>query len=256
MTTPPPPTIDPPAPRRVDVHCHCLPAVDDGPRSVFESIELCRALVGDGFTDVIATPHQLGRWEETNHARDVRSLVAKLAAILAQEAIPLRLHAGGEVRVDERLPEFLSADRVLTLADGGRYLLIELALTSYIPPEALLAHLASVRPTIVLAHPERYVPLQRDPAAAERWLAGGARLQVNADALTGATGPASKAAALDWIARGWVSLVATDAHDARTRRPRMTDAIELIREHAGDATVRRVCIDNPLRVLQGMALED
>src|SRR5690348_10527458 len=81
--------------RSVDIHCHCLPAIDDGPRNLAESIALCRLLVRDGFTDVVATPHQLGRWDGLNWAAEVRGAVADLQATLQRERIPLRLHPGG-----------------------------------------------------------------------------------------------------------------------------------------------------------------
>src|ERR1700722_9482966 len=78
----------------VDIHCHCLPCVDDGPSTLVESLELCRGLVEDGITIAIATPHQLGRYHGRNNAASVRQAVAALNRSLAVEAIPLQLVAG------------------------------------------------------------------------------------------------------------------------------------------------------------------
>jgi protein-tyrosine phosphatase len=249
MSTPQPRPA--PAPRRVDIHCHCLPGLDDGPRTMDEAVALCRALVSDGFTDVIATPHMLGRFDGVNGGPHVRGITRQLQAALNEQRVPLRVHPGGEVRVDERIPRLLREDQILTLADAGKYLLIELSSSSYIEPDGLLRHLSGAMPgvRIILAHAERYGPLQRDPAAAERWLAGGAVLQVNADGLLGAVGRAAVEAALDWIARGWVSFIATDAHGARSRRPRMTEAMELIGKRAGRDVAERICVEQPNRVL-------
>src|SRR4051812_35681777 len=62
----------------VDTHCHILPGIDDGPESLGDTLALCRVLVRDGITTVIATPHQLGRYEAQNSAAAVRSAVTQL----------------------------------------------------------------------------------------------------------------------------------------------------------------------------------
>src|SRR5215831_6565428 len=110
----------------VDIHCHVLPGIDDGPRSLDESLTLCRSLMRDGITTVIATPHQLGRYDGHNCAKEVRRRVAELQTILDQKKIPLKILSGGEVRIDERITKLLHDDHILTLADGKRYLLLEL----------------------------------------------------------------------------------------------------------------------------------
>jgi protein-tyrosine phosphatase len=240
--------------RRVDIHCHCLPGVDDGPRTTDDAVALCRALVNDGFTDAVATPHQLGRYDGYNAAPQVRQAVAQLQAALDAHKVVLRLHPGGEVRVDERLARMIADDRVLTLADGKKYLLLELATSAYIDPGSLVAHLAPSGLKVVLAHPERYAALQRDHDSAWAWIEHGGALQVNADALLGGAGSAAQMAAWDWVQRGWVALVATDSHGPGIRMPRMTDAIELITRKLGHTMARRVCVENPVRVLEGQDL--
>lgn len=239
------------ASRRVDIHCHCLSGVDDGPGSLEEAVGLCRMLVLDGFTDVIATPHQLGRYEGANTAAALRSAVRELQDILDQRHVPLRLHPGGEVRVDERIPALLRDDVILTLADQRHFLLLELSFSSYIEPAGLLAYLSETKLDIILAHAERYSTLQRDPGLAKAWIEGGAAIQLNADSLLGTAGTGAANVAWQWLADGWVSLVATDAHNTTSRRPRMSDAMELISKRVGEDLARRVCIENPLCVLEG-----
>jgi len=238
--------------RRVDLHCHCLPGIDDGPESLDDALALCRMIIADGTTDAVATPHQLGRYEGCNFSAEVRSVAANLQAELDAQKMPLRIHPGGEIRVDERIVSMLREDRILTLADGGQFLLLELATAVYIEPEALIARLSETGATIILAHAERYSHLQRDRAAAWKWLECGALLQVNADSLLGGAGAAARDTAWDWLARDWVALVAGDAHNTTTRRPRMSQAIEAITRKLGDPAARRVCIDNPRRVLDGL----
>src|SRR3954469_7910457 len=123
--------------RCVDVHCHVLAGVDDGPRNMTDAIALCRMLVEDGITDVIATPHQLGRFDGANHGPAVRAAVSTLQSHLDESAIPLCVHSGGEVRLDERIPKLLTDDKILTLADARSYLLLELPPGMVVDPKFL-----------------------------------------------------------------------------------------------------------------------
>src|SRR3954466_2539362 len=109
----------------VDIHCHCLPCLDDGPDSLVESLALCRALVADGITTVVATPHQLGRYDLRNGGPDIAQAAAALQRSLMVENIPLRVLPGADVRIDERIVRLMTEGHVLRLG-GGSYLLLEL----------------------------------------------------------------------------------------------------------------------------------
>jgi protein-tyrosine phosphatase len=238
--------------RSVDIHCHVLPGVDDGPRNLSESLALCRMLIEDGFTDVIATPHQLGRLDGTNQPPAVRQAVAELQTSLTQANIPMRIHPGGEVRLDERIPKLLADDKVSCLTDAKKYLLLELMPNLAVDPGFLVPYLTKAKVRIVLAHGERYDALVADLNAAQAWaMQPGLAIQVNAPTFLGGSGEAGEAAAWEWLARGWVKLVATDAHSTNKRRPRMSEAIERIVERAGEDVARRVCAENPARLLAG-----
>ena len=238
----------------VDMHCHCLPGLDDGPATTAEALELCRALCEDGITTVIATSHQLGRYDGCCEVPRVRSAVSALNAVLAEKAIPLMLAAGADVRVDERIPALLEEDSVLTLADLGRHLLLELPAEIFIDLKPLLVELAAKGIEAVVCHPERNLFLTRNPQAVWPWLQQGAFLQVTAGSLLGEFGSAAARSAWYWMSRGMVALVATDAHDTDGRRPRMSAAIELISERLGYLEAKRLCINNPLRVWNGQDL--
>lgn len=238
----------------VDIHCHCLPAVDDGPETMDAAIRLCRALVADGIRYVIATPHQLGRFEGRNRAQTVRTAVRRLNEMLQDEAIPLVVLAGGEVRADERICRLLETDTILTLADSGKYLLLELPHEVFVNIAPLLKQLRSKDVQTIIAHPEKNAPLLRHPWALEKWLALGTMLQISAGNLLGDIGTSVQKAAWQLLASTPTVLVATDAHDADICRPRMRDAFAAISSRFGDAFARRVCIENPLPIMHGQEL--
>ncbi len=235
--------------RSVDCHCHILPGVDDGPKTLEESVQLCRALVADGLTDIIATPHQMGRYEGINQPADLRLVITMLQRELDGRGIGLTLHIGGEIRLDERIATLLANDRISTLADAGRQILLELQPSMPVSAGAVTSLLSDSGVQIVLAHPERYDKLRRDPPAAAAWIEAGVLLQVNASYLLGDGGPSPREAAMQWIEAGWVSFIATDSHNLASRRPRMNEAIDFISQHFGEEMARRICIENPAMLL-------
>jgi protein-tyrosine phosphatase len=232
----------------VDIHCHVLPGIDDGPRTPEESLALCKALAEDGITTVVATPHQLGRYDRKNSGAVIRAAVATLRAALEAEGVPLKVRAGADVRLDERIVSMLNSGDVLTIG-GGPYLLLELPHETYIEPTPLIRMLGARGVRAVVTHPERHDVVRARPQLVGPWLQAGALLQLTAGSLVGAFGSKAEAAAWRWLGAGNATFVATDAHDVDRRPPCMTEAIEAIRKRLGEDVARRVCVDNPAKVL-------
>jgi protein-tyrosine phosphatase len=239
----------------VDIHCHCLPCIDDGPATMSDSFALCRALVKDGITKVIATPHQLGRFNGYNEALQIRNAVSTLNENLKNNNIPLTVAAGADVRVDERICQLLEADEILTLADSGKYILLELPHEIFIDVEPLLVELTSLGVQAIISHPERNIFLAKQPQILLKWLEHSAHLQITAASLLGDFGIMAQKAAWQFLSSGLASVVATDAHDLNDRIPCMKPAFRHISTKLGETTARLVCIENPLRVLEGHDLQ-
>jgi protein-tyrosine phosphatase len=238
----------------VEMHCHCLPGLDDGPASLDESLSLCRAMVDDGITVAIATPHQMGRYDRTNTPSQVRSAVDSLNAALQTEKIPLRVEPGADVRVDERTMGLLAADRILTLADRGSHLLLELPHETLIDLRELLVLLLSRQITPIISHPERHPILRQRLEILRCWSRLGAAIQITCGSLLGQFDSKAKASAWQLLDAGLVDLIASDAHDTTRRPPSMTAAIGAITRRIDFSVARRLCVDNPLAILTGSSL--
>jgi protein-tyrosine phosphatase len=232
-----------------DIHCHCLPGLDDGPATISESLELCRMLVEDGIATVTATPHQLGRFDDSNEAQKVREAVHNLNKVVKNNGIPLKIVPGGEIRVDERICEFLEDDKIMTLADNGRHILLELPCQVSVDITSLLTELASIGVQCVISHVERIAPFVAQRQTLLTWLDHSAYMQITASSLVGDFGPEIQRIAWYFLTSGWVTLVATDSHDMNVRRPRMRAAFELISTWLSEDIARLVCIENPSRVI-------
>lgn len=238
----------------IDIHCHVLPGIDDGPETLDQAVALCRMLARDGVATAVATPHQLGRYDLLNSPDRIRHAVALLQARLDELHVPLKLHIGAEVRLDERIPRLLSEGHVLTLGNAGRYLLLELPPGVAFDAEAVRACVCRDRLRVVLAHAERYEFL-RSPAVAAGWRQAGFLLQINGSSLVGGWGAAAQQAAWAMLDAGLVDVVASDAHSIGQRRPRWSEAVTQIAATLGDAEVRRLCMATPARILAGEPVE-
>lgn len=237
-----------------DIHCHCLPGLDDGPQTIVESLELCRMLVDGGVEAVVGTPHQLGRFQGHNEAATVREIVCRLNEALDIEGVPLTVLAGAEVRVDERICRLLETDNVLTLADGGKYILLELPNQVFIDIDPLLVELLSMDISAIIAHAERIPLLVEEPEILSRWLEHSAHVQITASSLLGGLGKTIQRAAWRLLGSGVAAIVASDAHDTLCRKPRLRTAFEHISNELGGDVAYRVCVENPARIVNGEEL--
>lgn len=237
-----------------DIHCHCLAGLDDGPATMAESLALCRRLAEEDIATVVATPHQLGRFNGCNEAARVREAVHSLNESLRSSSVPLKVVPGGEVRVDERVCQLLRLDKILTLADGGRYILLELPRQVFIDIEPLLTELASMGIQSVISHAEKIAPLTMRHKVLLRWLEHSTHLQITASSLVGDFGSKVQRTAWDFLRSGLARLVATDSHNMDVRRPQMKAAFGHISTKLGKNLARLVCIENPSRVVNSQEI--
>lgn len=199
-----------------DVHCHILPAVDDGPATLDDAARLARALTDGGVGRVVATPHVSHRMPTA--AATMHERVAVLRAELARLSIPLAIEPGAEVAA-ARVPDLTADDlRALGLG-GGRWLLLEAPLTGDFPVEAAARELLDAGHGVVLAHPERCSLFQRDPRRVRDLVDMGAKVSITSSALVGAFGRPARTLALALVGTGLVANAAADAHDVHRRPP-------------------------------------
>jgi protein-tyrosine phosphatase len=233
-----------------DIHCHILPGIDDGAKHWDDALAMARLATEDGTTTIVATPHQLGSWTE-NRGDQIRALVAECNERLAAENIPLKVLAGGEIRIEPGLIELLVTGELVTLGDHRRHVLLELPHELYFPLDGLMQDLAARRIATVLAHPERNEGLLRQPDFVVDLVEAGCLMQLTAGSVCGTMG-AHVAEMSEWmITEGLVHIVSTDGHSPRTRRPLMGRAYERICELADVETADDLCGRNPGRIASG-----
>ena len=238
----------------IDLHCHVLPGIDDGPGTDEQALALARAAVALGTSVIVATPHRSPRWPTEPAA--VTAGVERLAGLLATAGIELELQTGAEIALEEaaRLD-----DRTLSeLALGaGNHLLFE---SPHEPAgerlERTVGDLLARGFGIVLAHPERSPVFQDRPGRLRKLVAAGALCSVTAGALEGRFGPAAQWFALELLRDGLVHSVASDAHAAVGRPPGLQAGLDAAARHLPDIVgqARWLTHDAPAAILAGAPL--
>jgi protein-tyrosine phosphatase len=232
----------------IDIHHHCLPDVDDGPREWDEAVEMCRAALAEGIDTIVATPHVLrGRWRTFT----IAELESRIGELRRRVGDAPRLLLGSEYFFSHDAVEVLAAGNAIVPLAGSRYVLIELAANS-VPPmfEQPLYRMQLEGWTPVLAHPERNLVFQKHPELLASYIGHGAKTQVTLSSMTGEFGPEAKRCAHDLVKRRLVHFAATDAHNMSKRVPRVAAASAVLRELAGEAVAEALMQANPLAIVE------
>ncbi len=233
----------------VDIHAHLLPGLDDGPKSTEEALRMCRAYLANGVRAVVATPHMAdGRHDVT--AQAVRDGVRDLRRLCEQESISLQILPGADVRLQPELVEDLDADRVLTLADAGRFLLLELPPQALPPMESLLPRLREREVSPILTHPERHPILADRPRHLRRLVEHGCLVQITGNSLLGDFGRNARRAAERFLKMDLVHAVASDAHAPEGDRcPNFAPVAARLQSLVGAERTRQLLCDRPAAML-------
>ena len=208
----------------IDLHCHALPGIDDGPARQADAVALLRVAAAEGMRTVVATPHVSPRYRTTPEA--IEEGVIAMRAALAAEGIELELLAGAEVALELALELPEDVLRRLTLGDSS-CLLLESPLTPVVGPvfERCVEDLKSRGYRVLLAHPERAPAFLARPQRLQALVEGGALVSITASALEGRFGQAARWYGLELLRDGLVHSVDSDAHDAVGRPPGLNAGI-------------------------------
>ncbi len=239
-------------PGLVDLHCHLLPGVDDGARTLGDALQMAEALVALGFTHAAPSPHNRPQYADRDAAE--RALTG-LRRALAEAGVPLELGVNAENDLlDERFVPTLKTPEARLLG-AGAFVLVEAPYTSPVPALREILFRVKVKGiTPLIAHPERCLEFQKKGRAKEA-VEAGALLQLDLGALTGRYGPAAKKAARSLLDDGLYAIGATDVHGPVGAREWIAGALEELRRRVGDAEFDRMMSERPGRILRGEPVE-
>ncbi len=217
----------------IDIHCHILAGIDDGPKTVEQSLEMARLAVEEGITTIIATPHHLnGSYE--NPRQTIFAEVDKLNQVLNNANIPLTVLPGQETRIHGEMVENFEKGEILTLTNSNQYVFVELP-SSHVPryTNQLLYDIQMLGLTPIIVHPERNSEIIETPDLLYKLVKSGTLTQVTASSVTGRFGKKIKKFTNDLIEHNLTHFIASDAHNTTSRSFHLREAYETIEKQNG-----------------------
>jgi protein-tyrosine phosphatase len=234
----------------IDIHCHILPEVDDGPKSWDVSVEMCRMAAADGIAHTVATPHANNRY-----AYDRPYLSDLLEQLRSRVGPAPQLTLGCDFHLSfENLERVLEQPQTYTIGETN-YLLIELS--NYSIPTQLadcFRRLGDHGLIPILTHPERNPILQHTPQRVLEYADEGCLIQVTASSLTGFWGERPEIVARWLLDRSAVHVLASDAHETRRRVPILSEARAIAEEIVGAEYANALVDGNPGAIVKGQPI--
>lgn len=207
----------------IDLHGHYLPGVDDGAKSLEDSLAMLRHAQADGIEAVAVTPHACSSLSRCKELADLRAHWEKWRREIESSGLKLQAYSGAEVYLTSELLPILGDHRDLLTINNGSYLLLEF------PADYVYAHskeyifkLLTEGYIPIISHAERNREIQRSAAVLHELVKAGALCQVNAGSLRGDFGDSARQSAFELINANLVHVIASDAHDLDGRKPELS----------------------------------
>jgi protein-tyrosine phosphatase len=231
----------------VDLHCHILFGLDDGPKLLEDSLAMAEDAIADGITHVVATPHCSSQF-----LFDFAKVQAKRDALAEKLHGRLKLATGCDFHLDHENLLAIRKHPAPFCINQKDYLLVEFNEFSIPPAVDQTLHelqIAGLRP--IITHPERNPILRSHPERLLQWVRLGCFAQITAGSLSGVFGPGAKEDAWNWMTRGLIHFVSSDAHNTARRPLKLKFAYDSIAQQLGEETARALLIENPLAAFNG-----
>lgn len=224
----------------IDIHCHILYEIDDGARTLEESLEMARQAYEDGIHHVFATPHfTSGHY---THRAVVAEKVSELQNLINKNNIGVTIHPGNEVRLEDAsfMHEHIAQNSFFYLGEKERFLLLEQRWSEYDPDIVeFVRFFVSRGVTPIIAHPERHGYIRQQPELLMELIAAGAWTQVSVDSMLGKNKEEAQDFSFYLLDQDLIHTIASDAHNT-VRKPNLSEGYQVIEKRAGQARVQEI----------------
>ena len=237
----------------IDIHCHILPEVDDGSRSLNESIEMAMIAKEQGITKIVNTSHYNPDFRYKKGEELLKEL-EDFNNVLKENMIDIEVLIGNEIYYTKDLIKEIDELDFYTL-NNSRYILIELPPTNF-PKDLcnIVYELKEKNYIPVFAHVERYREVQENPELIYEVINAGAIIQVNSHSILGKSGKELQKVCNTLLNRNMVHVVGTDAHSSKRRTPIFLDAYKYVSEKYSKEMADDLFIKNNNAIINNEAL--
>jgi protein-tyrosine phosphatase len=235
----------------IDIHSHVLFGLDDGAKTLEDSVAMVRMAAEHGTTDLVATPHA-----SPNYRFDPSAIEQRLAEVSAASDQVLRLHSGCDFHLSYDNIQDAIANPLKYTINHRTYLMVEFSdLLIFNNTAEIFSRLQDAGMTPVITHPERNGLLRQRTDQIEKWVESGVCVQVTAQSLVGGFGRRAQEFSRTLLDKRLVHFLASDAHDCEHRVPRLDLARAWVVENYGEGYAEALCVTNPRATLTGGSLK-
>jgi len=239
--------------RFIDMHCHILPALDDGAKDMDMAKEMLQIAYEEGIREMIATPHFFASKKSAPLER-IKSTIWEVECQMEKWGFQIKLYPGNEIYYRSEVPDLLEEGKIATLA-GSRYVLVEFdPMTEYSYLRDGILKLDSYGYIPILAHTERYECLWKKKEKLQRVKDHGGLIQVNASSFHGGMFDELAKRARYIMKNELLDFVGTDAHSTGKRSPRMKETASYLYKKLGEKKADRILVQNPRAVIDGKTI--
>lgn len=238
----------------IDFHSHIIPNIDDGSKSVEETFELLEEAKNAGFTGVISTSHYMEEYYEANVA-ERKVWINAISENLYKKNIDLKLYLGNEIYITENIINLLETGKATSI-NNSNYVLFEFPLNSKpMNMYDIIYDMLEYKLIPILAHPERYSFVQKEPELIYDLIQKGVLMQANYGSIIGRYGEKAELIVRKLIENNMVHFLGSDVHRINTIYPRVKDALREIKEIVGKDKLNEITCINPKLVLENKKID-
>lgn len=238
----------------IDVHAHVIPKIDDGAKSFEESYAMFLEAIEAGFTDIIATSHYMEKYYEVDMIKR-NAWIQAMNNVLQEKNIELKLHTGNEIYITENLITLIKDKKATTLATS-KYVLFELPMNNNVKYlKEMIFEIKSFRMIPVIAHPERYSYVQKNPNMLIDLIEKGALFQANYGSIIGTYGKHAKNTVKKLLKANMIHFLGTDCHKKQDIYRQMNEIMIELRKIIPDNKIEELTSINPQHILENTDIE-
>jgi len=237
----------------IDIHAHILPGLDDGPRDIKESIQICELAYEQGIDTIVATPH-IGRYD--NDKNKIVGALSQLNDKKPTSLSNLKLYYGSDTLFLESLPSQIKEGDIVTINDTGKYLLLEFP-HDHIPNTAkdVVFRMLALGTIPIITHPERNKKIQKNPKLLFEFISQGALSQLTAFSLVGGFGRHVERLTYLILKNNLAHVIATDIHSVKGRSINLKPAVDVASQFIGEDLSLSMVTTIPKRIIEGESID-
>ena len=234
----------------IDIHSHLIYGVDDGSRSLEESIDILKNLSINGVTDIILTPHFINETKYTSLKLDNAKKFKELQKEVKNQNININLYLGNEIYIDKNIFKLIEENKICTL-NNTEYVLVELPMSGvYSDYQDIINNLLNEGCKVILAHPERYDSFQKDYSKIDELLELGVLFQCNMDSIIGRYGMKAKKVMKQMLKDKKITFLGTDIHNSKEDYTFIEKSKKKMLKYISEDYLEDMLINNPKLIIK------